>query len=351
MLRIDKRSPIPRHLQLQEGIKRMIVARGLRPGDRIPPERQLVCEAAVSRNTVREAVTQLVHQGVLLREKVKGTFVRRVPTLRFHEARRFGFALCPSGGVPSGLELACAEVLRGFLSDRDRGDTVTVLLSPGGAQGPGAAWADDLHALLAFGAVSEPVLRRFVRHIPHVVALPERPLPSAYNRIALDRAAGARMATELLLTEGCASVALVVRAPRKARLNAALARGCDTALRTHGHGGPAVHAVRGDTECEALVAQLLGASHRPFGILLAGRSLLEAGLRAYHRARRKARKDVTLAGYIEGPAPPAETVRPARVVGISPERCGRAAFALLADLSAGIAKAPAERSVAPELFV
>src|SRR5690606_34383174 len=48
----------------------------LRPGDQLPPERELVEQMQVSRMTLRQALTRLVDRGMLDRQRGRGTFVR-----------------------------------------------------------------------------------------------------------------------------------------------------------------------------------------------------------------------------------------------------------------------------------
>lgn len=72
---IDKGVPIPYHYQLRELLRADIEAGRWKVGERLPSEREL-CEAfALSRTTVREAIDALVNDGILRREKGRGTFV------------------------------------------------------------------------------------------------------------------------------------------------------------------------------------------------------------------------------------------------------------------------------------
>ncbi|GAA2802612.1 GntR family transcriptional regulator [Saccharopolyspora taberi] len=68
--------PLPKHVQLRE-ILRELAANELLPGSPVPSERELACRYGVSRLTVREAVGQLVADGVLVRVRGKGTFTNR----------------------------------------------------------------------------------------------------------------------------------------------------------------------------------------------------------------------------------------------------------------------------------
>jgi GntR family transcriptional regulator len=72
---IDKETPIPYHYQLRELLRGEIVAGRWAVDEKLPSEREL-CEAFdLSRTTVREAIDALVNEGLLRREKGRGTFV------------------------------------------------------------------------------------------------------------------------------------------------------------------------------------------------------------------------------------------------------------------------------------
>jgi GntR family transcriptional regulator len=65
---------VPKHTQLRS-ILLDRVETTLAPHAAIPPERKLMSKYGVSRSTVREAIRQLVEEGVLYRIQGKGTFV------------------------------------------------------------------------------------------------------------------------------------------------------------------------------------------------------------------------------------------------------------------------------------
>ncbi|MBP2020041.1 GntR family transcriptional repressor for pyruvate dehydrogenase complex [Symbiobacterium terraclitae] len=64
--------------QIVDQISRMIRDGSLRPGDRLPPERQLAEEFGVSRAAVREALSALDLMGLIEVRQGEGTFVRAV---------------------------------------------------------------------------------------------------------------------------------------------------------------------------------------------------------------------------------------------------------------------------------
>ncbi|WP_374255399.1 transcriptional regulator LldR [Yokenella regensburgei] len=57
-------------------IRALIKAQQLEAGMRLPAERQLAVQLGVSRNSLREALAQLVNEGLLLSRRGGGTFVR-----------------------------------------------------------------------------------------------------------------------------------------------------------------------------------------------------------------------------------------------------------------------------------
>ncbi|SFV35040.1 GntR family transcriptional regulator [Devosia crocina] len=65
----------PLYLQLKRWIEDAIAGGAIKPGDALPSERDLAIKVDVSRVTVRKAVAQLVHEGVLVQRHGSGTFV------------------------------------------------------------------------------------------------------------------------------------------------------------------------------------------------------------------------------------------------------------------------------------
>lgn len=68
--------------QVFEQLRELILRGDLKPGDRIMPERELMKELGVSRNSVREALNKLVAMGLVDQRQGQGTFVRELSTTR-----------------------------------------------------------------------------------------------------------------------------------------------------------------------------------------------------------------------------------------------------------------------------
>ncbi|MBE3557984.1 MAG: GntR family transcriptional regulator [Ktedonobacteraceae bacterium] len=77
MSAILRKSPLPRYYQLKEIMREKIRSGEWKPGDLIPSERELGEQYGISRMTARQAITELVNEGLFYREQGKGTFVSR----------------------------------------------------------------------------------------------------------------------------------------------------------------------------------------------------------------------------------------------------------------------------------
>jgi GntR family transcriptional regulator len=116
---IDKKSPVPVYYQLKNLILNKIKNGEYEEGALIPSERELGETLNISRMTVRQALNQLVSEGVLYREKGRGTFVSKGKIeqrniMSFSETvRKIG--LTPSTRVLDFKKEAADEEIRGIL--------------------------------------------------------------------------------------------------------------------------------------------------------------------------------------------------------------------------------------------
>ncbi|HEX4202627.1 MAG TPA: GntR family transcriptional regulator [Ktedonobacteraceae bacterium] len=74
---VFRKSPLPRYYQLKEIMREKIRSGEWKSGDLIPSERELGEQYGISRMTARQAITELVNEGLFYREQGKGTFVSR----------------------------------------------------------------------------------------------------------------------------------------------------------------------------------------------------------------------------------------------------------------------------------
>jgi len=70
---LDRRSPVPLYYQLKEIFRSWITAGKFDSGGRFPSESELQERFGVSRMTVRRALSELVHEGFLVREQGRGS--------------------------------------------------------------------------------------------------------------------------------------------------------------------------------------------------------------------------------------------------------------------------------------
>ncbi|MGM0603603.1 MAG: GntR family transcriptional regulator [Bacillota bacterium] len=74
-VKLDRSSYIPLYIQVKEMIKDKIEAGNYSQGERVPSETELQNELSISRTTARNALKELVNEGILETHQGKGTFV------------------------------------------------------------------------------------------------------------------------------------------------------------------------------------------------------------------------------------------------------------------------------------
>ncbi len=80
-LRVER----PLREKVQDGVLELIRKQRLKAGDQLPTESELSATFGVGRSTLREAVANLVSQGLLYRVQGRGTFVQRPPVVLNHD--------------------------------------------------------------------------------------------------------------------------------------------------------------------------------------------------------------------------------------------------------------------------
>lgn len=74
---VDRSSPLPLYVQLENLLMERIRSQGLKPGDRLPTEAEIEEEFAVSRATIRMSLNRMVAEGHVQRVQGLGSFVAR----------------------------------------------------------------------------------------------------------------------------------------------------------------------------------------------------------------------------------------------------------------------------------
>ena len=80
MIIVDLANPIPKYLQISAWLKKLILTGRYRKGEKLPSEIRLAQMCAVNRNTLRQALSQLTAEGLLTKEKGRGTFISSAPS-------------------------------------------------------------------------------------------------------------------------------------------------------------------------------------------------------------------------------------------------------------------------------
>jgi GntR family transcriptional regulator len=104
---IDKQSHIPIYRQIQEQLSQLILTGRLKPQDILPSENELAQRYQVSVMTVRQAMNELVSDGLIYRERGRGTFVARQPIVQpLRRLESFSEHIAARGLTPSSRILA-----------------------------------------------------------------------------------------------------------------------------------------------------------------------------------------------------------------------------------------------------
>jgi GntR family transcriptional regulator len=78
---VDPANPIPKYLQISAWLRELILTGRYQKGEKIPSEIRLAQMCTVNRNTLRQALSQLAAEGLLTKEKGRGTFISSSPPL------------------------------------------------------------------------------------------------------------------------------------------------------------------------------------------------------------------------------------------------------------------------------
>jgi GntR family transcriptional regulator len=163
---LTKQLGVPLYHQIQHLIRHRIGTGEYSPGHQIPSENELCQELSVSRVTLREALRELVRDGMLMKVQGKGTFVVHNPPKRLTPVKYTGF-----------LEDLQERVLKLKIKDVE---ITRIPASP------------DLRDLLQLGDGNEVTVIRRLRHID------EEPFSFTINY--LPRAIGDRIREKDLFT-------------------------------------------------------------------------------------------------------------------------------------------------------
>jgi GntR family transcriptional regulator len=106
---IDRTSPIPLYYQLKQILLEQIDAGQWRPGDLIPGEQELQDTYGLSRTTVRQTLADLANEGLLNRQRGRGTFITRPKFAHDPKVRPGAEGYIQSEGLVPGWQVISAD--------------------------------------------------------------------------------------------------------------------------------------------------------------------------------------------------------------------------------------------------
>lgn len=127
---VSKQQRTPLYLQLYETLRAQVQSGELPPGGQVPAESALMAHYRVSRITVRSALEQMTQAGLIVRQRGRGTFVRRRPPEEHRCLDSFTDRMLDAGRTPGAqllrLERAPASDL-GVTLPFDPSEPVTLI--------------------------------------------------------------------------------------------------------------------------------------------------------------------------------------------------------------------------------
>ena len=122
-LRVDSKSHVPVHVQLEEQIKHLILTGGFAAGNRLPSIRALAGYLRVNRNTVARVISDLEREGYVESRRGSGVYVAEPPMpkedLKRQEVLEKVMGLAAAQGMPV-EELAYALLARAGVRTPER---------------------------------------------------------------------------------------------------------------------------------------------------------------------------------------------------------------------------------------
>ena len=126
---VDPANPIPKYLQISAWLSELIQSGRFKAGEKLPSEIELAKMCQVNRNTLRQAIGKLASEGILKKEKGRGTFVSCVKPISLkHKMNRissFKDDLLEAGiseetvVISKGIEEADEQVVQNLILGED----------------------------------------------------------------------------------------------------------------------------------------------------------------------------------------------------------------------------------------
>lgn len=166
-----------RSRQIMDALVGYIDQRGLQPGDRLPPERDLTAALQVGRSSLREAVSQLSALGVLEARIGSGTYLKRRVTAGTHymplsvSADGLAEALLMTLEVRRGIEIeaSIAAARRRTEDDILRMEAALNEMERTHLTEGGSGMADFAYHMTIYDAAHNPLFRQLLEQMRDIV--------------------------------------------------------------------------------------------------------------------------------------------------------------------------------------
>lgn len=332
--KLDRRSHLPLHRQIEGYFRNRIEKQDLRPGQMLPSVK-LICEqfGGINHLTVRQALKNLAAEGLVRSVQGRGTFVADGK-----RTRRIGLVLLTLGdSLPS-------EVMRGVQQVVDEADVKTLVLD---SRFDSNTLVDNIRQLedlpldgaiifpLCFGNVAEHLVKLKFDGFPFVlVDRYFRDFPTSY--VVVDNYRGSYELTSHLIQQGYRRLAWLGSGEALCTSNQGRRDGFRDAINAHGlsYDPSMIQHIEMDSptsawepQFEQMVRQVFSREDPPEGLVCQNDFAAIGCMRMLKKMGLKIPQDVGVAGFDDIPAasavcePPLTTVRqPMRQVGIEAAR-------------------------------
>jgi DNA-binding LacI/PurR family transcriptional regulator len=213
---------VPKHKRLQLFLESEIRRGRYRAGERIPTEKELMEEHALSHTTVTRALRELARAGVVARRRRHGTFVTTDACTRLSQTPQMGIR--PSlaffrGGSPEGFHPYFTTLIEGAVSAAsERGYDVKFLRLDRSTFVDGLGAQDTLGRMGVSGFImleaTKPQLKAILAERLPCVMLGPLWLSMPVDRVLIDAAHGFRQALAHFRDQGHRKIVLIDSHPR-----------------------------------------------------------------------------------------------------------------------------------------
>jgi DNA-binding LacI/PurR family transcriptional regulator len=189
--------------QTAAAIRRLILSRGLRPGDALPIYRELAQQFRVSRATVERAMDALAESGLVRRMHGKGTFVAKRISRQSVDLTRLTIVVTSRANLF--IYPYLREIMTGLVTACERADLDLSILSlrdSGAVTRPAAELAGQTDAVLFLGDINEAYIEKYASLQVPIVVVDHRMNHAPFDCLVCDNQGATRQVVEHLISLG-----------------------------------------------------------------------------------------------------------------------------------------------------